>query len=75
MPNIYDAALLRDSVSAKVLTLLQPALASLSIFTSDFSEMPMSLDSKNVLVSKVTATGATQTNPTTFEGGIPSRSL
>jgi hypothetical protein len=69
MPNTYDAALLRDSVSSRVLELLQPKLASLSIFASDFSDAPMDPTTNVIRVPKVTGTGATQVNPTSFEGG------
>jgi hypothetical protein len=68
MPNTFDSGLVADSISAQTKTVLSNRLAALSLFASDFSS-DVKKPKDTVVVPIVSATGATQVNPTNFEPG------
>jgi hypothetical protein len=68
MPNTFDSGLVADSISAQTQTVLSNRLAALSLFASDFSS-DVKKPKDTVVVPIVSATGATQVNPTNFEPG------
>jgi hypothetical protein len=69
MANSFDSALVIDSVSRMAKTVLANRLAPLRVFTSDYSE-DVKKPGEIVQVPIVSATNATQTNPTNFEPGF-----
>jgi hypothetical protein len=68
MPNTFDSGLVADSISAQTKTVLSNRLAALNIFASDFSS-DVKKPKETVVVPIVSATAATQVNPTNFEPG------
>lgn len=67
MSNTYDSSLLVDTISERSQTILGNALAPLAIFSSNFSD-EVKKPKDTIKVPLVTATAATQTNPTAFNG-------
>jgi hypothetical protein len=67
MSNTYNADLLVDTISERSQTILGSALAPLSVFSSNFSD-EVKRPKDTIQVPLVTATAATQTNPTSFNG-------
>jgi hypothetical protein len=68
MPNTFDSALVADSISQQTKTVLSNRLAALNLFASDFSS-DVKKPKETVIVPIVSATSATQVNPTNFEPG------
>jgi hypothetical protein len=68
MPNTFDSSLVADSISQQTKTVLSNRLAALNIFASDFSS-DVKKPKDTVVVPIVSATGATQVNPTNYEPG------
>jgi hypothetical protein len=68
MANAFDSALVADTISSMALTVLANRLAPLSVFTTDFSD-EVRIPGTSLQVPIVSATGATEVNPTNFEPG------
>jgi hypothetical protein len=68
MANSFDSALVADTISQMAETVLANRLAPLGLFSTDFTN-EVRKPKDTVRVPLVTATGATQTNPTNFEPG------
>ena len=68
MPNTFDSALVADSISQQTKTVLANRLAALNIFATDFSS-DVRKPKDTIQVPIVSATAATQVNPTSFEPG------
>lgn len=68
MPNTFDSALVADSISEQTKTVLSNRLAALGLFASDFSS-DVKKPKETVVVPIVSATSATQVNPTNYEPG------
>jgi len=68
MPNTINSALLVDVMRESVITVLQPALAPLRAFTTDFSADPMR-PKRTIEVPKASAAPPTQVDPSDFEQG------
>lgn len=66
MANTYDTSLLQDAISERTETILGNALAPLALFSKDFSN-EVRKPKETVLVPIVSATAATQENPTDFD--------
>jgi len=68
MANVFDSGLVVSTISQQVQTVLANRLAPLRLFTTDFSnEVKKSKDTIQVPI--VSATSATEVNPTNFEPG------
>jgi hypothetical protein len=67
MANTLDADLIVDVLSTQAMTVLNSKLAPLNVFSTDFSNEPVSFARQKVQVELVTSTGSILTNPTDFE--------
>ena len=68
MVNSFDSALVADTISSRSLTVLANRLAALGLCSMDFSD-EIRKPNDTIQVAIVSATGATQVNPTNFEPG------
>ena len=68
MANAYDSALIVDTISSQVMTVLANRLAPLGVFTMDFSNEVRKVND-TLKIQIVSATAATSVNPTNFEPG------
>ena len=68
MANTFDPALIVDVASEKAITVLQPILAPLDVFTTDFSDDVVK-SGQTIQVPIATETSAVQVDPTNFEQG------
>lgn len=68
MANTLSSSLILDTLSKRTVTTLGNKFAPLGAFAGDFSEAVMN-QGQAVQVSKATAGGTTQTNPTNWESG------
>lgn len=68
MANTFDASLVLDTMSERIITILGPLLAPLGSFSKDFTTDEL-FQEQSVKVKKFTEGGATQKNPTNFTGG------
>ncbi len=68
MSNVFDSALLPDTVSRRAETVLQNRLAPLAAFTRNFGDQLLRTND-TLQVPIASATSATSVNPATFEPG------
>lgn len=69
MANAFDASLVNQVLAQRAITYIQPKLAFLGAFTTDFSDETRDIRSLTVNVPVVSGASAVQVNPTDFETG------
>jgi hypothetical protein len=69
MANTFDASLVNQVLAQRAVTYIQPKLAFLGAFTTDFSDETRDIRSLTVNVPVVSGASAVQVNPTDFETG------